>query len=90
MGHKAISSENPIDKRIRFLNHDDLKLVSQSEEHGVIETSDWDNYKVGDILLGVPYHVCPTVNLYDEAQIIENNKWIDTWKIEARKRKITV
>lgn len=90
MGHKAISSENPIDKRIRFLNHDDLKLVSQSEEHGVIETSDWDNYEVGDILLGVPYHVCPTVNLYDEAQIIENNQWTNTWKIEGRKRKITV
>lgn len=90
MGHKAISSENPIDKRIRFLNHDDLKLVSQSEEHGVIETENWDVYKVGDILLGVPYHVCPTVNLYDEAHIIENDKWIDTWKIEARKRKITI
>lgn len=90
MGHKAISSENPIDKRIRFLNHDDLKLVSQSEEHGVIETEKWDDYKVGDILLGVPYHVCPTVNLYDEAHIIENGKWTDTWKIEARKRKITI
>jgi 3-hydroxy-D-aspartate aldolase len=90
MGHKAISSENPIDKRIRFLNHEDLKLVSQSEEHGVIETSNWDKYEVGDILLGVPYHVCPTVNLYDEAQIIENTLWVDTWKIEARKRKITV
>ncbi|MCP9757436.1 D-TA family PLP-dependent enzyme [Lacihabitans sp. CCS-44] len=90
MGHKAISSENPIDKRIRFLNHDDLKLVSQSEEHGVIETSNWDDYEVGDIILGVPYHVCPTVNLYDEAQIIENSKWVDTWKIEGRKRKITV
>jgi D-serine deaminase-like pyridoxal phosphate-dependent protein len=90
MGHKAISSENPIDKRIRFLNHEDLKLVSQSEEHGVIETENWDKYKVGDILLGVPYHVCPTVNLYDEAQIIENNKWTNTWKIEGRKRKISV
>lgn len=90
MGHKAVSSENPIDTRIRFLNHDDLKLVSQSEEHGVIETKNWDNYKVGDIILGVPYHVCPTVNLYDEAQIIENDKWVATWKIEARKRKIIV
>ncbi len=90
MGHKAVASENPIDKRIRFLNHEDLKLVSQSEEHGVVETENWDNYKVGDILLGVPYHVCPTVNLYDEAQIIEGEKWIGTWKIEGRKRKITV
>jgi 3-hydroxy-D-aspartate aldolase len=56
----------------------------------VIETSNWDDYRVGDILLGVPYHVCPTVNLYDEAHIIENGNWSDTWKIEGRKRKITV
>lgn len=90
MGHKAVASENPIDNRIRFMNHEDLKLVSQSEEHGVIETHKWESYKVGDIILGVPYHVCPTVNLYDEAHIISNGKWIDTWKIEGRKRKITI
>lgn len=90
MGHKAIASENPIDKRIRFLDHSDLKLVSQSEEHGVIETENWDNYNVGDILLGIPYHICPTVNLYHEAQVIKNNEWTGTWKIEGRNRKITV
>jgi 3-hydroxy-D-aspartate aldolase len=90
MGHKAVASENPIENRIRFLNHDDLKLVSQSEEHGVIETQNWEKHKVGDIILGVPYHVCPTVNLYDEAHIISDEKWINTWKIEGRKRKITI
>ena len=90
MGHKAIASENPIDKRIRFLENPDLKLVSQSEEHGVIETANWANYNVGDILLGIPYHVCPTVNLYHEAQVIKNNEWVGTWKIEGRNRKITV
>jgi 3-hydroxy-D-aspartate aldolase len=90
MGHKAVSAENPIDKRIRFLNHNNLKLISQSEEHGVIETENWNSYKVGDILLGVPYHVCPTVNLYDEAQIIKNDNYLTTWQIEGRKRKITI
>ncbi|WP_255068192.1 D-TA family PLP-dependent enzyme [Lacihabitans sp. LS3-19] len=90
MGHKAVASENPIDKRIRFLDNPDLKLISQSEEHGVIETENWNNYKVGDILLGIPYHICPTVNLYHEAQVIKNNEWVGTWKIEGRNRKITV
>jgi D-serine deaminase-like pyridoxal phosphate-dependent protein len=90
MGHKAVASENPIDKRIRFLDNPDLKLISQSEEHGVIETANWDKYKVGDILLGIPYHICPTVNLYHEAQVIKNNEWVDTWQIEGRNRKITI
>jgi 3-hydroxy-D-aspartate aldolase len=90
MGHKAVSAENPIDKRIRFLNLTDYELISQSEEHGVLKVSDWDSLKVGQVLYGVPYHICPTVNLYEEMQVIENNTATQTWQITARKRKISV
>ena len=90
MGHKAVASENPIDKRIRFINNPDLKLISQSEEHGVCQTENWENYKVGQEIIGIPYHVCPTVNLYDEAFVIEKGEYSETWKIEARKRKINI
>lgn len=90
MGHKAVSSENPIDKRIRFINNHDLTLISQSEEHGVISTPNYNDYEVGDTILGVPYHICPTINLYDEAYVIRNGTMAETWKIEGRKRKITI
>lgn len=90
MGHKAVASENPIDKRIRFINNPDLKLISQSEEHGVCETENWEKYEVGQEIIGIPYHVCPTVNLYDEAFVIENGEYSETWKIEARKRRINI
>ncbi|MFC4220924.1 D-TA family PLP-dependent enzyme [Flagellimonas marina] len=89
LGHKSLAAENPINKRVKFLNLEDYELLSQSEEHGVIQVKDWDNYKVGDVLYGIPYHICPTINLHDEVSIIENGMKTDTWAITARKRKLT-
>lgn len=90
LGHKAIAAENPIQNRIRFLNLKHYTLKSQSEEHGVIETSEWDYLHVGDVLYGVPFHVCPTVNLYDEAYVIEDNLFSKMWSVEGRKRRIEI
>lgn len=90
MGHKAVAAENPIDKRIYFLNLTDYELLSQSEEHGVLKVKDWDALQVGDVLYGVPYHICPTVNLYEEAQVVEKGRVTDTWQVLARRRKISV
>ncbi|WP_224998061.1 D-TA family PLP-dependent enzyme [Cesiribacter sp. SM1] len=90
LGHKAIAAENPIDKRVRFLNLKDYELLSQSEEHGVLKVGNWDALRVGDVLYGVPYHVCPTVNLYQEASIIEKGRAVDSWEVLGGKRKISV
>ncbi|MDP5139332.1 MAG: hypothetical protein NWP83_02550, partial [Spirosomaceae bacterium] len=48
----------------------------------------WEEISVGDELLGVPYHVCPTVNLYDEAYVVSENQQVDIWEIIGRKRRI--
>lgn len=90
MGHKAVSAENPVHLRIRFPDNPDLLLKSQSEEHGVLETGQWEKYRVGDVLTGIPYHVCPTVNLYDRAYVFKEGEYLGTWDIAGRKRKITV
>jgi D-serine deaminase-like pyridoxal phosphate-dependent protein len=92
LGHKAVAAENPIDKRVQLFNAPDYELLSQSEEHGVLRVSDedWEKVKVGDVFYGVPYHICPTVNLYEEAQVVENRKVTETWQVLARRRKITV
>lgn len=88
LGHKAVAPENPIDKRVKFLNLSDYELLSQSEEHGVVRVKDWDQWKVGDVLYGIPYHICPTVNLHDEVSLIVNGKKTDTWEIPARRRRL--
>jgi D-serine deaminase-like pyridoxal phosphate-dependent protein len=90
LGHKSVAAENPISKRIFFLNLTNYEVKSQSEEHLVVNVKEWDHIHVGDVLYGIPYHICPTVALYDEANIIENGALVDMWKIEARKKRITV
>ena len=89
LGHKAVAAENPLPSRVHFLNAPMAKPVSQSEEHLSLEVPDSSAFKVGDILYGVPVHICPTVALYDQALVSENNLITDSWKVIARNRKIT-
>lgn len=88
LGHKSVASENVLDKRVVFLNAPDAKAISQSEEHLVMDVGANHRHKVGDVWYGVPYHICPTVALYERAIIIENNQSAGEWKTIARDRKI--
>jgi D-serine deaminase-like pyridoxal phosphate-dependent protein len=90
LGHKAVASENEIGKRVFFPAYPDLVPVGQSEEHLVMETTAGHGFKPGDILLGIPYHVCPTIALHESLYAIKNNTLIGEWKVQARKRKIEV
>jgi len=90
LGHKAVASENEITKRVYFPSNTDLQPVGQSEEHLVMETEQADKYKVGDILIGIPYHICPTVALHESLIAIENDQVIGEWQVAARKRKINI
>lgn len=90
LGHKAIASENPLDKRVFFLNAPGLKPTGHSEEHMVFTSPEGSHYAVGDVLYGVPYHVCPTVALHDRPAVVENGQVKTYWQTTARNRKITV
>ena len=86
LGHKSVAAENEITRRVFFLNAEGLKPVGQSEEHLVLETSGDHSFKVGDIFYGLPYHVCPTVALYERVFTVENNKVTGYWRNTARDR----
>ena len=88
LGHKSISAENELQRRVYFLNAPELKFVSQSEEHLVAEARPGHSYKVGDVLYGLPIHVCPTCALYERALTVKNNEAAGEWRIIARDRKI--
>jgi D-serine deaminase-like pyridoxal phosphate-dependent protein len=90
LGHKSIAAERDLDSRVLFLNAPKMKSVGQSEEHLVLETDNPDDYKTGDILYGLPLHICPTCALYERALIVENGKVSGEWKIIARDRKIDI
>ena len=90
LGHKSIAAENVIEKRVHFLNAQNIQFSGQSEEHLVLKVEDAAQYKVGDVFYGVPYHICPTVALYERAVIVENNQVVGEWSVIARDRKISV
>jgi D-serine deaminase-like pyridoxal phosphate-dependent protein len=90
LGHKSVAAENELSKRVFFLNASDLTPVGQSEEHLVLEAPEGHGYRVGDVLYVLPYHICPTVALYEKVFTVENGRLTGEWKNVARDRKITV
>jgi len=89
LGHKAIAAENPF-PRVIFLNAPDVQAISQSEEHLVVKVPESSHYQVGDVFFGVPFHVCPTCALYEQAQVVTNNNVNQVWQVISRNRKINV
>jgi D-serine deaminase-like pyridoxal phosphate-dependent protein len=90
VGHKSVSAENELAKRIYFLNAPELVFTTQSEEHLVADAGKDHQYKVGDVLYGLPYHICPTIALYECAITIEYKQVTGSWKNIARDRKINI
>lgn len=90
LGHKAIAADPPAGKRAVLLNLTDYTPVLQNEEHFTIETPHAADWHIGDVVYAVPTHVCPTVALHRRACVVENNRFIGTWEIASRDRKLTV
>lgn len=90
LGHKSVAAENEIGRRIFFLNASDLHPVGQSEEHLVCDTGNEHHYKTGDVLYGLPYHICPTVALYESVYTVDDGEVTGEWENIARDRKISV
>ncbi|MGK0189444.1 MAG: D-serine deaminase-like pyridoxal phosphate-dependent protein [Verrucomicrobiales bacterium] len=91
LGHKAVSAENPLANRVRFPALPDAQPVSQSEEHLVVETARAADISVGDPFYGLPWHICPTLALYNEAVVVaEDGTVSEYWPILARARRITL
>jgi len=90
LGHKSIGAENELAKRVGFLNGPELRPVGQSEEHLVVEAGKGHTFRIGDVFYGVPYHVCPTIALYDRVFTVEEGRVTGEWRNIARDRKITI
>ena len=89
LGHKAVGSEMP-HPRIKIFGIHDFTVITHSEEHMVIRTSQAGNLKIGDALYAIPFHICPTVALCDSVSVVNEHKVTGQWNVEARKRKISI
>jgi D-serine deaminase-like pyridoxal phosphate-dependent protein len=90
LGHKSVAAENTIDHRVQLLNAPGTVVTGQSEEHLVLKVNEGHSYKPGDVLYGLPYHICPTVALYERAFIVDDGEVRGEWKIVARDRRVHV
>lgn len=89
LGYKAVSPDQP-EKRVEFPELPDAKTLVHNEEHLAISTSRADDFRVGDVLYGIPVHVCPTVALHQYAHIVRGGRVVERWAVVARDRKLTV
>ena len=89
LGHKSVAAENP-QPRVHFLNATGLTIIGQSEEHMMVKSAAPHNVKPGDLFYAVPWHICPTVALYERMQIAQQQAITTTWKVVARDRMINI
>ena len=86
LGYKAVASEMKDHPPVAFPQIPDAELAGHSEEHMVLKTGDAGNWKVGDVVYGFPWHICPTVALHAKAAVVKNKRVQTFWMITARDR----
>ena len=85
-GSKSIAPDTPA-PHFQALNlPEGVEFGRRNEEHQVLRLPpNTPQPAVGDHLYLVPRHVCTTVNLWDEACVIDNTgAFVETWPIDAR------
>ncbi|WDQ18969.1 D-TA family PLP-dependent enzyme [Rhodopirellula sp. P2] len=90
LGHKSIASEMPL-PRVKWLNwEEEHEVVGHNEEHLVLQTKERCSLRCGDVLYGVPVHICPTVALHQHAECVRDHRVSEQWQVVARDRKLTI
>jgi D-serine deaminase-like pyridoxal phosphate-dependent protein len=86
LGYKGISGDLPVEERAYLLGRDAAQLILQDEEHGVFRIPG-ELPRVGDYLLAVPGHICPTTIRYPGIHVIDSaGEVVDYYLHTARDR----
>ena len=86
LGNKAVAADPPNGARVVIPEIPDAKFVVHNEEHLVVETERAGEYSLGDLLLAVPVHICPTSALHEFVEVIEDGEVTGRWPVSARHR----
>jgi len=83
-GHKSVAVDSGVPNTV-VLGRPGLKALKPSEEHLPFEILNGESVPaLGSILYLIPRHVCPTVNNFDSAAIIEHGSIISVDPVTAR------
>ncbi len=62
-------------------------LTRLNDHHGIAEApAGTARPAIGELILIVPNHVCPVVNLVDELLVVRGGRLVDRWPVDARGR----
>lgn len=63
-----------------------LTTVKLSEEHGTLDGPGAASLRLGDKVELIPSHGCTTINLHERYYIVQGERVVDVWPIDARGR----
>ena len=82
-GHKSVSADAGV-PTCSVAGRVDMIPLKPSEEHLPIEIAGGTVPGIGELLYLIPRHVCPTVNNFDDAVIVENGRAVGVEHVTAR------
>jgi len=82
-GHKAVSADAGL-PTCAVAGYPDCTPLKPSEEHLPIEVKSGRRPEIGEPVYLIPRHVCPTVNNFDDALIVESNRIAGMESVTAR------
>jgi D-serine deaminase-like pyridoxal phosphate-dependent protein len=86
-GTKTLSSDqaSAVEGWGDLRGHPDWRLVSLSEEHGVLEVPPGpDGPAIGTTVEIIPNHACGALNLHDEVTVVRGTVVEDVWSVAGR------
>jgi len=84
-GHKTVSADAG-SPTCAVIGHPGFSPSKPSEEHLPIDSLEGSPPAIGDVLYLVPRHICPTVNNFDHAVIVEGGRIVRVERVTARGR----
>ena len=86
IGHKSCAADPPNGSRLSFPEIPDAVEVKHTEEHLVLQTGCDHDFELGDAIVALPTHACPTSAAHDDATVISNRQVVGQWQVAARGR----
>ncbi len=88
LGIKSLCPDQP--RRAEVYGLAGAEMLIHNEEHYVLQPQEPCPWAVGEVVYAVPYHICPTVALYDEVYVVREGQVVGRWPVEARRRSLGV
>ena len=87
-GHKSVSADAGV-PTCAIVGREDATPLKPSEEHLPVDVTG-EVPEIGSHVYLIPRHVCPTVNNFDYALLVEDHKVVSVERVSARGREMPV